>query len=332
MKTKLVITTANQTDNTEERMSNMNTTQIIEKLTAFNQVRYEKKQALDEMMQLQRQMAEFTFGEEKPDAKIWEISGFLKAQNEARHHIADGELIAFEKHAKEFANMVKAEISGMRGERYVQQRLNMLKYYHQTIGNVELNAEGIRTELDFIVITRKGICILEVKNTKKNIFISEDGGYYRTGTYMCFEYNLREKMELREKMLRSVLQDIGICNPNIYSMVVFTNNRIEIQNRCPQIHPVFLDQLPSAIWNVGGWNLYSTNNVENMAYAIQRAQIHETYAPDMDMQAFKESFASVIDTLENAAQRNVMQNEVKTRNPFSFIRHIFRKTTAADAA
>lgn len=304
----------------------MNTTNIC-KIAAFSEKRYDKKDMLNEMMALQREMVQVAFDGTNNDAKIWDVTRRLKEQNETLHHAADPELDAFEQQAKTFANLVKAHISGIRGERYVQQRLDTLKGYQSILRNVELCSGDARTELDFIVITCKGICILEVKNTKKNIFISEDGDYYRTGTYMCYEYNLREKMELREQLLRDVLQDAGVCNPNIYSMVVFTNNRIEIQNRCPQIHPVFLDQLPSAIYNVGGWNLYSTNTVENMTYAIRQAQSHETYAPDMDMQAFKESFVAVIDALETAKQ-----NEARFHSLFSFIRQMFKKAAVTQAA
>ncbi len=306
---------------------NKNSNLTTGKLTAFREERYSRKDMIREMMTLQREMAQITFDGMNDEAKIWDVTNRLKEHNETLHHAADAELDAFEKQAKTFINLVKGEVSGIRGERCVQQRLETLKGYRSTLRNVELCSGDARTELDFIVITRKGICILEVKNTKQNIFIGEDGSYYRAGTFLCYEYNLRKKMELREHLLRGVLQEAGVCNPNTCSLVVFTNNSIKVQNCCPQIHPVFLDQLPSAIYNVGGWNLYSTNTVENMVYAIRQAQCHETYTPDMDMQAFKESFMAVINALENAKQ-----NEAKLHNLFSFIRQMFKKTAAAHAA
>lgn len=61
--------------------------------------------------------------------------------------------------------------------------------------------------MDAVVITPKCVTIIEVKNTSRNIFIDEEGNYFRTGEFLKWDCNIAEKMSLKEKLLRKVLSE-----------------------------------------------------------------------------------------------------------------------------
>lgn len=50
-------------------------------------------------------------------------------------------------------------------------------------------------------------------------------------------------MELKEELLRKVLASEGIENVQINRVVVFTDNRIEVQNKYTKIRTCFVSQL-----------------------------------------------------------------------------------------
>ena len=83
--------------------------------------------------------------------------------------------------SKILCNLIKAEISGNRGEYKAFKTLEYLQSQNKVMRNVELSHGETRTEIDALVITPKCLTIVEVKNTSKNnLLIDEDGNYYRT--------------------------------------------------------------------------------------------------------------------------------------------------------
>ncbi|MBQ6416842.1 MAG: hypothetical protein IJJ65_11405, partial [Butyrivibrio sp.] len=51
--------------------------------------------------------------------------------------------------------------------------------------------------------TPGAVTIIEVKNTAKNIFLDENGDYFRTGEYLRWDCNIAEKMTLKEGSCRT---------------------------------------------------------------------------------------------------------------------------------
>ena len=76
---------------------------------------------------------------------------------------------------------ISAEFSGNAGEQKVFRALDNLGCQNSVLHNVELEFDGRRTEIDAIVFTNHAIFIIEIKNSKKNIFIDENGEFYRIG-------------------------------------------------------------------------------------------------------------------------------------------------------
>ena len=90
--------------------------------------------------------------------------------------------------------------------------MDNLSCYKSVLRNIEFEFDGKRTEIDAVVFTHKAIFIIEIKNSKKNIFIDEDGGFYRTGYSMHYDCNIADKMSEREAMLRKALDKVGLVH------------------------------------------------------------------------------------------------------------------------
>ena len=205
--------------------------EIVSGMTSFSKERYHKSELLTEMFKLQEEVVKFTFNEDHASIaglKIWDVEDHLSELNEQKNHVADAELERFKSGCKELCNLIKAEISGRRGEARVYRALEFVTEPCIVMKNVELGDADLRTEIDALVITPVGMVILEVKNTSKDIFIDDRGDMFRTGEFLKWDCNLAEKMAIKETLLRKVLMKAEIAIPTIRKLVVFTDNCIQV--------------------------------------------------------------------------------------------------------
>ena len=279
--------------------------EVVEKIGAFTKTKYCKADIEGELRNLQHELLRLVFDEEhilNAKLKIWDAFNQLSAENEEKNGIATELLEVLREDCKMFSNLIRAEISGNWGENQVFHRLTGLKGKHTILRNIELSNGFKKTELDFVVFTEKAQVVVEVKNTKKDVFIDENGDYYRKGEYQNFDCNIKEKMDYREKLLRVMLVDtlatIG-KEANVIKLVVFTNNRMEIRNKCEDLKTCFLGELPYLIDDYAGEKLFTEEDIIAMTEVISDSAESNEYELEMDMQKFKEDFVRVLVTLEN---------------------------------
>lgn len=277
--------------------------ELVAGMTSFGKDHYHKSELLNEMFALQTDIVEATFNGEHAataELKIWDVERHLEQLNADCGNVADEELARFIEESKVFCNLIKAEISGNRGEYKAFKTLEYLKSQNRIIRNVELSDGDTRTELDAVVITPKCVTIVEVKNTSKNIFIDEEGNYYRTGEFLKWDNNIAEKMAVKEGLLRKALETAGYGHIQIRSIVVFTNNRIEVQNKYHQIRTCFVSQLAYIIDGYRLDDIISVDEMDNLQTIIQEAECKEAYPFEFDVHQYKEDFANLMVTLEFA--------------------------------
>jgi hypothetical protein len=276
----------------EELMAGMN---------SFGKECYHKSELLNELLSLQREIVELTFNGEHAataDLKIYDVEKHLEQLNDECGHIADEELQQFENGCKTLCNLIRAEISGNKGEYKAFKTLEYLHSANRILKNVELSDGELHTELDAIVVTQKCIFIIEVKNTGRNVFIDEDGNYYRTGEFLALDSNIAEKIGIKEKLLRQVLDENGFQDRKIRSIVVFTNNRIEIHNQYTPIRTCFASQLQ---YIIDGYRLdkdISEAEMDEIQEAIKVADSKAYYPFEWDVQQYKMDFANLMLALE----------------------------------
>lgn len=278
--------------------------EMMATMRSFSKDRYQKNELLTEMFALQKEIVELTFNGKHAsiaDLKIWDVEKHLERLNRECGNMADEELRRFQEESKIFSNLIKAEVSGNRGEAKAFRILQNVRSENIILKNVELSDGDCSTELDVIVITPGFITIVEVKNTAKDIFIDENGGYYRTGKYLCWDCNIADKMTLKEDLLRKVLADSGIKNISIKSIVVFTNNRIEVQNQYLGIKTCFASQLACIIDGFTVDTNMTREEMEHVEKRIKEARSEKAYPLDFDVAQYKLDFATVMAILEEAS-------------------------------
>ena len=277
--------------------------EIIEQLTAFEDEKYEKSEYLDELLKLQGQMADITFKGTNSKAKVRDIYNYLSKLNDESENVADAKLEKFKHSCGKFNNEIMREISGIKGENLIFSYLQKLRSKNVILRNVEIEYNGIHTEIDFLVFTRKAIFIIEVKNSTLDIFINEDGEMFRYGDRNNFDSNIKEKIKLREELITKILNNAGIIKTNFASFVVFTNNRIQIENHCRSLNVVFLGQFPYRIDRYNGWEMFSEEHIDEMVDAVNTVRLSKKYRSNLNIGIIKNDFADVVATLEEYNSR-----------------------------
>ena len=286
-------------------MSNTKVNDVVAGLRSFAKEYYFKDEYLRELFSLQDEMVNLTFNEghaANSDLRIWDVEKHLEELNERCGYPATDELNVFEKDCREFCNLIKALVSGIKGENKAAQAVNRYKGEMEVLRNVELSDGEHKTEIDEIVITKKGITILEVKNTSRDIFISESGNYYRVGEFTNFDCNIAMKMAFREELIKSTLEKAGIHNIPIQSVLVFTDSRIRIHNKYQELRVCFPCQVSSIIFSQSSEDIM-TEKIVKIRSIIEHSRVSKAYIPDFDTEKFKSDFATVFVRLEEASNK-----------------------------
>lgn len=280
--------------------------EMMASMKSFSKDKYQKNELLTEMFALQQEIIGLTFNGvhvSRADLKIWDVEKHLEQFNQNCGNVADEELQRFKEGSKTLCNLIKAEISGNRGE---AKAFRTLQYIHSKsiiLKNVELSDGDCRTELDAVVVTPGVVTIVEVKNTAKNIFIDENGDYYRTGKYLRLDCNIAEKMMLKEELLKKVLTGDEVGDIQIRSIVVFTDNRIEVQNKYSKIRTCFVSQLAYIVDGFKSNTNMSEEEMEHIEGLIKEAECKEAYPFDFDVAQYKKDFATLMAVLEDASAK-----------------------------
>lgn len=306
--------------------------EVLSSMTAFNRESYSKKELLPEMFKLQSEMVNQIFNETHADLstlKIYDVERHLEQLNEELQHIADKELATYKAGCKEFCNLIKAEISGNRGEAKVFRTLEFLKSQNIVLRNVELKDENNRTEIDALVITSKGLTIVEVKNTVKDIFIDEAGNYFRTGEFLKWDCNIADKMLLKESLLRRALEGTTYEGIPIKKIVVFTDSRISVQNKFPELMTCFASQLVHLIDGDKSKLIYVPEDLACIEELVKRADHNAEYIFEFDVNKFKNDFVNLLIKLELVSERDVNEESANKNNRIAFfIENLFRSRYA----
>ena len=131
-------------------------------------------------------------------------------------------------------------LSGKKAENVVARTLEFVERPNTTMyRNVYISNGVEETELDNVVLTDSGIVILEVKNTKDNVTITEEGRLVHSGDECYDKQPLCEKMQkkrvLLKERLEAVMAEKNLNIPvKVESFIVFSTPkgmRIEVEDR-----------------------------------------------------------------------------------------------------
>ena len=277
--------------------------ELMNSMKAFGKEKYHKSEMLYEMLKLQAEMVHLTFNVEHAataDLKIYDVEKHLEQMNKDCGNVADGELQKFQAGAYELSSLIRAEICGAKGESKAFHTLQYVQSRNRVLKNIELSDGNLRTELDAAVVLPGMVVIIEVKNTSKNILIDEEGNYFRVGEHTVWDCNIAEKMAAKEMLLKRAFATGRYQSIPVKSVVVFTNNKIRVQNESQSFSKCYVNQLPRILDDLASEALLSESEMDEIATLIQNAECPESYCCEMDTNQFKKDFAELMAILEEA--------------------------------
>lgn len=268
---------------------------LLSSLKGLSKDVYSREELLPQMDQLEKEMAMMVFedGLDIPSEYVHMsyIMKHLHIMNNEAGNVADDELKKLSRLSNVFSNHVRAQQSGMTGENKVEQYLGYMKSNHMVLRNLQLSDGMHNTEIDFLVLKQGVATIVEVKNSRRDVYIDSNGDMYKTGRYENFDSHLGAKMDFRAEIIKQLLKNAGFENMRIEKVVVFTNNRIQIKKDYRGFRVCFLSRLPHLIDDYYGTGVIQfTKHLQQMADYIQSKDLNEYYPFEMDVQEFKEAF------------------------------------------
>lgn len=175
-------------------------------------------------------------------------------------------------------------LSGKAGENRMFEAMESIERPDAIMYKNAYVTDGIdETELDSIVLTNSGIVILEAKNVKTNIVLTEDGRMMINGEICYGKTPLGDKMNLKRRLLNQYLNhaisERGIDIPiYIDSLIVFCpphNKYIKVENRCHKENYCFASNLPSKIERYTGNCFYSNDQMKELSQIISELKSGE---------------------------------------------------------
>ena len=118
-------------------------------------------------------------------------------------------------------------------------------------------------------------------------------------------------MDLKEELLRKALASEGIEDVEINRVVVFTDNRIEVQNKYTKIRTCFVSQLAYIIDGFKRRTNLSQEDMENIEFLIRQAEHKEAYPFEFDVKQYKQDFATLMAVLEEASAKTEEEPEIE---------------------
>ncbi|MDP4147386.1 MAG: NERD domain-containing protein [Bacillota bacterium] len=168
--------------------------------------------------------------------KMESINGptFIKEFSKENQQLKDLEQILGTLNDAEKKERISRDIAylkqGMIGEQNVNFELQNANVPLLCLHDIRLEYEGLSAQIDFILLTKQYICILETKQLQGNIDIYKDGSFIRvfknklgnetkTGMYSPVEQN-RKHLNLVKKILK---EKFNINNMPVKSLIVLAN-------------------------------------------------------------------------------------------------------------
>lgn len=140
--------------------------------------------------------------------------------------------------AKKLEKELKLFEIGLAGERKVLFELKNLQHASYILHDYRFIINGQSIQIDFIVVTRQFIVIVEVKNYYGDIFVSERDEFIRRvykGKRLVKEegfYSPIQQVERQSHLLERFLKELGIIeHMPIHHVVVFSNDRTILHHK-----------------------------------------------------------------------------------------------------
>ena len=275
------------------------TNEILNQLTAFSDESYPRDEYISQLLLLQKEMFMIAYNNNPPEEKpyFYETSKHLREINN-KMHLADEAIKSYNKASSILTKDLTKQISLKIGRNKIHSALEQLNCYNRVIYDVGLEYYGEKTTIDIVVITEQGIFLIDVMNSKKNIYIDEKGMCYKTGNVTERHSDIAEKIRLKRAALNQLLNKVGYSHNEFINVISFSNNTINVHNSYKSKKVARANAIPFKIDNYSSEFRLSSWDIDQIADYIEREKLTHGYTAPVDIAEFKKLFAEIIATFE----------------------------------
>lgn len=207
---------------------------------------------------------------------------------------------------------IAISLSGKKGEDIVAKTLEYIQRPNTTkYRNVYISNDYEETELDNVILTDSGIIILEIKNTKDDVTITEDGRLMHSGDECYEKQPLCEKMQKKRKLLKEKLEKI--VNENgwdipiyVESFIVFStpkNIKIRVEDKFRKEKWCFRSSLTSKIDSYLGIPYYNNLQLSQLNSALSEIETQvKRFKLTVDFNEVRNDIATILAMFDEEAE------------------------------
>lgn len=284
-------------------MMNRKSVESLKRSEVFTRTELTPKEYLNELLQYQRMMGNIVFDDEE-EHRMDEIIGTLEKLAKDRGFQMNPEFRKGMQALRAVGKEIAISMSGRNAEDRVEKTLEYVSRPNYRFRNVYVSDEEQETELDNVILTDLGLIILEIKNIKNDITISEEGRLLHDNKICYHNDSVCEKMQRKRRLLRKELEkqitERGLDIPvRIDSFIVFSYPKYmhpTITDHCGQEKYCSRGKLPFLINALTSNELYSEAEMASLkAIMEEMATQQKRFQVELD---FNQIRADIIDSLE----------------------------------
>ena len=281
----------------------------MEETNVFMKRDYTYEEYVAELMKFEALIASMVYGSDKNEkVRMTEIMLYLEKTAQEKGLEKNPAVRNGIRQLKKVEKELAISISGKAGENRVARALEFVEREHfASFRNVSLSDGNESTEIDNIVLTDNGILVLEVKNAKEDITISEDGRLLYNNSASYEARPMAEKLEIKRRLLRqrleSALKEKGVELPvHIDSFLVFATPRnlhINVTNLYRKEKYCFQSRLKYVVGDYFSNVTYSKEEYELLKDILGELDCcKKTFQVTLDFDEIRDGFAQAMEVLE----------------------------------
>lgn len=283
---------------------------------------YTNQEIVDHLKDLQYAIAYEVCGEKegsrmRADAIIQAVEGKVNALG-----LQDSEsFVTFKQDMQDIGREIALTISGMKGEAKGFRALKALEYDMDTyvLHNVCLDDSEGRTEIDALVVSPYGVFVIEMKNCRKTMIITEEG-YFQKYENPDYQYPLGERMCCKEILVREALGKA--FNVPVRSMLLLVNDS-DVIDEFGKVQMTNCNTVVYKIRSYAGESEHlGKDEVCEMVAKIEACREDAKYPCGLDCERIVDNLAALVDEIESAerakakADTRACKREESERTPW----------------
>lgn len=263
---------------------------------------YTNQEIVDHLKDLQYAIAHEVCGDDE-DSRV-RADAIVRVVEERVNALGlqDSECYAvFKQDMQDIGREIALTISGMKGEAKGFRALKALEYDCGTyvLHNVCLDDGEGRTEIDALVVSPYGVFVIEMKNCRKTMTITEDG-YFQKLDNPDYQYPLGERMCCKEALVREAIGE-G-CDVPVRSMLLLVNDSDVID----EFGKVQMANRNTVVYKIRSYAKESEHldqeKVNELVARIEASHEEAKYPCSLDCERIVDNLAALADEIEAAEQ------------------------------